>query len=201
MEGKYPFPCPAVLGHESAGVVEAVGSMVHYVQPGDHVITCLSAFCGHCSQCTDGHLSLCENKSTELVRQPGEPPRLSPRRRDGQPVPPPVVVRRADAGPRAGAREDRPRHAARQGGAHRLRRHHRPRCGVPHRKGCSRRDRRGHRLRRHRPVGDPGRPHRRGEQDHRGRHGRVEARTGAAARRHPRGQRVAATMRSRPSRS
>ncbi len=77
MEGKYPYPCPAVLGHESAGVVEAVGSMVHYVQPGDHVITCLSAFCGHCSQCTDGHLSLCENKATELVRQPGEAPRLS----------------------------------------------------------------------------------------------------------------------------
>jgi S-(hydroxymethyl)glutathione dehydrogenase/alcohol dehydrogenase len=77
MEGKYPFPCPAVLGHESAGIVEAVGSMVHYVAPGDHVITCLSAFCGHCSQCTDGHLTLCENKRTELVRQPGEPPRLS----------------------------------------------------------------------------------------------------------------------------
>jgi S-(hydroxymethyl)glutathione dehydrogenase/alcohol dehydrogenase len=77
MDGKYPFPCPAVLGHESSGVVEAVGSMVQYVQPGDHVITCLSAFCGHCSQCTDGHLSLCENKSTELVRRPGEPPRLS----------------------------------------------------------------------------------------------------------------------------
>jgi S-(hydroxymethyl)glutathione dehydrogenase/alcohol dehydrogenase len=77
MEGKYTYPCPAVLGHESAGVVEAVGSMVHYVQPGDHVITCLSAFCGHCSQCTDGHLSLCENKATELVRQRGEAPRLS----------------------------------------------------------------------------------------------------------------------------
>jgi S-(hydroxymethyl)glutathione dehydrogenase/alcohol dehydrogenase len=83
MEGKYPYPCPAVLGHESAGVVEAVGSMVHYVQPGDHVITCLSAFCGHCSQCTDGHLTLCENKGSELVRQPGEPPRLT---RDGEPV-------------------------------------------------------------------------------------------------------------------
>jgi S-(hydroxymethyl)glutathione dehydrogenase/alcohol dehydrogenase len=82
MEGKYPFPCPAVLGHESAGIVEAVGSMVHYVQPGDHVITCLSAFCGHCSQCTDGHLTLCENKATELVRQPGESPRLS--RRNGE---------------------------------------------------------------------------------------------------------------------
>jgi S-(hydroxymethyl)glutathione dehydrogenase/alcohol dehydrogenase len=84
MEGKYPFPCPAVLGHESAGVVEAVGSMVHYLQPGDHVITCLSAFCGHCSQCTDGHLTLCENKGTELVRQPGEPPRLT--RGDGETV-------------------------------------------------------------------------------------------------------------------
>ena len=84
MEGKYPFPCPAVLGHESAGVVEAVGSMVHYVEPGDHVITCLSAFCGHCSQCTDGHLTLCENKATELVRQAGEPPRLS--RADGEVV-------------------------------------------------------------------------------------------------------------------
>ena len=42
MEGKYPYPCPAVLGHESAGVVEAVGSDVNYVQPGDHVITCLN---------------------------------------------------------------------------------------------------------------------------------------------------------------
>ncbi len=83
MEGKYPYPCPAVLGHESAGIVEAVGSMVHYVQPGDHVITCLSAFCGHCSQCTDGHLSLCENKGTELVRQPGEAARIT---RDGETV-------------------------------------------------------------------------------------------------------------------
>jgi S-(hydroxymethyl)glutathione dehydrogenase / alcohol dehydrogenase len=48
------------------------------------VITCLSAFCGHCSQCTDGHLTLCENKATELVRRPGESPRLS--RRDGEVV-------------------------------------------------------------------------------------------------------------------
>ena len=48
MEGTYTTAVPAVLGHESAGVVEAVGSMVDYVQPGDHVITCLAAFCGHC---------------------------------------------------------------------------------------------------------------------------------------------------------
>ena len=42
LEGSYPHMLPAILGHESAGVVEAVGSMVTYVQPGDHVITCLS---------------------------------------------------------------------------------------------------------------------------------------------------------------
>ena len=44
--GSYPYPLPSVLGHESAGVVEKVGSAVTYVKPGDHVITCLSAFCG-----------------------------------------------------------------------------------------------------------------------------------------------------------
>ena len=36
---------------DTAGVVEQVGSDVHYVKPGDHVITCLSVFCGHCEQC------------------------------------------------------------------------------------------------------------------------------------------------------
>lgn len=83
MEGKYPHPCPAVLGHESAGVVLEVGSDVHYVKPGDHVITCLSAFCGHCAQCTDGHMSLCENKNTELIRGKDKPSRLS---RGSEPV-------------------------------------------------------------------------------------------------------------------
>lgn len=77
MEGKYQCPCPSVLGHESAGVVEAVGSAVSYVQPGDHVITCLAAFCGHCEQCLSGHQSLCQNKATELVRGDGEGHRLS----------------------------------------------------------------------------------------------------------------------------
>jgi S-(hydroxymethyl)glutathione dehydrogenase/alcohol dehydrogenase len=47
-DGSYPYMLPAILGHESAGIVEAVGSDVTYVKPGDHVITCLSAFCGHC---------------------------------------------------------------------------------------------------------------------------------------------------------
>ena len=73
--GSYPYPLPSVLGHESAGVVEAVGRDVTYVKPGDHVITCLSAFCGHCEHCITGHMSLCQEP--ELQRPPGQAPRLS----------------------------------------------------------------------------------------------------------------------------
>ena len=74
-DGSYPHLLPVVLGHESAGVVEAVGSMVSYVKPGDHVITCLSAFCGHCEHCLTGHMSLC--MEPELQRPAGESPRLA----------------------------------------------------------------------------------------------------------------------------
>ena len=64
VEGSYPHPLPAVLGHESAGVVEQVGSEVRTVKVGDHVITCLSAFCGHCNHCLTGHMSLCISPDT-----------------------------------------------------------------------------------------------------------------------------------------
>jgi S-(hydroxymethyl)glutathione dehydrogenase/alcohol dehydrogenase len=80
--GAYQYPMPAVLGHESAGIVERVGSEVHYVKPGDHVITCLSVFCGHCDYCTKGRPALCSGKA-ETQRQPGAKPRLS---KDGVPV-------------------------------------------------------------------------------------------------------------------
>ena len=63
---------PCVPGHESAGVIEAVGPDVTYVQPGDHVITCMSAFCGVCRNCTAGRPALCE--STETWRSPGNLP-------------------------------------------------------------------------------------------------------------------------------
>jgi S-(hydroxymethyl)glutathione dehydrogenase/alcohol dehydrogenase len=72
MEGKYPWMLPAVLGHESAGVVEKVGDQVTYVQPGDHVITCLSVYCGNCEFCLTGHLSLCDDK--QAVQRPLESP-------------------------------------------------------------------------------------------------------------------------------
>jgi S-(hydroxymethyl)glutathione dehydrogenase / alcohol dehydrogenase len=75
IEGSYPHPLPAVLGHESAGVVEQVGSEVRTVKVGDHVITCLSAFCGHCEYCLTGHMSLCVSPDTK--READEEPRLS----------------------------------------------------------------------------------------------------------------------------
>lgn len=75
IEGTWPHMLPVVLGHESAGVVEAVGDMVEHCKPGDHVITCLSAFCGHCNVCLSGSPNLCGGRST--MRKKGEPARLS----------------------------------------------------------------------------------------------------------------------------
>ena len=81
VEGLFPFRAPAVLGHESAGVVEEVGSEVEYVKPGDHVITCLSVFCGHCNHCLSGFPNRCGGRGTD--RKSGEKPRLSI---NGEPV-------------------------------------------------------------------------------------------------------------------
>lgn len=81
VDGIYPFKAPAVLGHESAGVVEQVGEDVRYVKPGDHVITCLSVFCGKCHYCLSGHLSLC--KGTGTRRSSKDESRLS---KEGMPV-------------------------------------------------------------------------------------------------------------------
>jgi S-(hydroxymethyl)glutathione dehydrogenase / alcohol dehydrogenase len=74
MEGLYPMPTPCVLGHEASAVVEAVGSEVTYVRPGDNVITCTSVFCGTCSYCTTGRPNLCDN--TAIKMPPGKAQRL-----------------------------------------------------------------------------------------------------------------------------
>ncbi|MBV1877450.1 MAG: Zn-dependent alcohol dehydrogenase [Pseudomonadales bacterium] len=75
MDGSYPYMLPTILGHESAGIVEEVGKDVTYVKKGDSVITCLSAFCGHCNHCLTGHLSRCN--SPEVSRKPEEEARIS----------------------------------------------------------------------------------------------------------------------------
>ncbi|MEV6380278.1 NAD(P)-dependent alcohol dehydrogenase [Streptomyces sp. NPDC051773] len=56
--GGLPFPLPGVLGHEGAGVVEAVGPGVTTVAPGDHVVLSFTS-CGGCHNCRDGHPAYC----------------------------------------------------------------------------------------------------------------------------------------------
>jgi S-(hydroxymethyl)glutathione dehydrogenase / alcohol dehydrogenase len=82
IEGTYPHPMPCVAGHEAAGIVEAVGSEVRTVKVGDAVVTCLSAFCGHCEFCVTGRMALCLGGDTR--RKPEEAPRLT--RADGSAV-------------------------------------------------------------------------------------------------------------------
>jgi S-(hydroxymethyl)glutathione dehydrogenase/alcohol dehydrogenase len=67
---------PAILGHEPAGVIEAVGSEVTGLAPGDHVIACTSIYCGHCTQCRLGRPYLCSDR-TDCQRKRDEKPRLS----------------------------------------------------------------------------------------------------------------------------
>ena len=50
---------PTVLGHEGAGVVEAVGDGVHDLGVGDHVVTLFSPQCGECVHCRDPRTNLC----------------------------------------------------------------------------------------------------------------------------------------------
>ena len=59
--GATPNPLPAVLGHEGAGVVEAVGEGVTAVAEGDHVILSWLPSCGECFYCVQGRDSLCEH--------------------------------------------------------------------------------------------------------------------------------------------
>ena len=53
-----PYPLPAVLGHEGAGVIEAVGGGVTGLAPGDRVVLGFSS-CGHCARCEEGLPSYC----------------------------------------------------------------------------------------------------------------------------------------------
>lgn len=82
VEGLYPHPAPAILGHEAAGIVEKVGGGVSYLKPGDHVIACLSVFCGFCEDCMSGHPNRCVNKAA-IRRGKDAKPRLS---KNGEPV-------------------------------------------------------------------------------------------------------------------
>ncbi len=57
-DGYRPMPLPVVMGHEGAGVVEAVGSEVTKVNVGDHVVLSFNS-CGICDNCQQGHPAFC----------------------------------------------------------------------------------------------------------------------------------------------
>lgn len=69
VDGTIVFPVPVVLGHEGAGVVEAVGAGVTHVAPGDHVALSTLASCGTCAECDRGRPTMCR----QAIGRPGKP--------------------------------------------------------------------------------------------------------------------------------
>lgn len=77
IDGSWPAQYPVVLGHEAAGVVDGVGPDVTDFSIGDHVIACVSVFCGRCTRCLSGQSYLCERQNTMYRRRRNAGPRLS----------------------------------------------------------------------------------------------------------------------------
>lgn len=78
--GDLPIKMPVVLGHEAAGIVDAVGDAVSDFAPGDRVITSSLIFCGKCDACLAGRSHACTDRP---ARAKGEAPRIT---MDGAPV-------------------------------------------------------------------------------------------------------------------
>jgi NDMA-dependent alcohol dehydrogenase len=85
VSGATPNPLPAVLGHEGAGVVEAMGAGVSEISEGDHVVLSWLPACGSCFYCVQGRPSLCEHAMEGMFdgTLPGGALRLS---RNGTPL-------------------------------------------------------------------------------------------------------------------
>lgn len=75
-EANYGTALPAVLGHEVAGVVRAIGPEVKELAVGDHVVGSLVQSCGHCRSCVAGRSYQCE-KPGETLRAPEHGQRLT----------------------------------------------------------------------------------------------------------------------------
>lgn len=60
INGDRPRPTPMALGHEAAGIVEALGAGVSDLNKGDHVVMVFVPSCGHCLPCAEGRPALCE---------------------------------------------------------------------------------------------------------------------------------------------
>ena len=170
---------PYLLGHEAAGIVEAVGEGVRDLEPGDYVILNWRAVCGSCRACKRGRPWYCFNtfnatQKMTLTDGTELSPALGYRR-----------VHREDPGRGRSVHQGRPGRRPRGRGAARLRGDGRPRGRDQHRQRGPRRLGGRDRLRRGRGGGDRRGPAGRGGHDHRGRHRRAEAGQGHRAGRHP----------------
>jgi len=70
IDGSIPYPTPVVLGHEGAGVVDAVGAGVTAVKEGDAVVLSTLAHCGRCPACEVGRPTECRNAPNPKESQP-----------------------------------------------------------------------------------------------------------------------------------
>ena len=181
---------PYLLGHEAAGVVDAVGPDVTDVAPGDFVILNWRAVCGRCRACSRGRPWYCfstHNASQKMTLEDGTP--LSPALGIGAFV-------GEDAGRRRAVHQGQPGDPGGHRRAARLRRDGGHRRRPQHRRRDPGRQRRGDRLRRRGRRRDPRRLAGRRADDHRGGRGRQEAGVGPRVRRHRRDQ-----LADRPTRS
>ena len=172
-EGGINDDFPFLLGHEAAGIVEAVGPDVTTVAPGDFVILNWRAVCGDCRACNRGEPQYCfatHNATQKMTLEDGT--ELSPALGIGAFAEKTLVAAGQCTKVDPSARPGRRRPA-------RLRRDGRHRRRDQHRRGDPRQVRRGHRLRRRRRRRDRRLRARRREPDHRRRHRREEARAGA----------------------
>ncbi len=63
IDGTFPAPLPIVVGHEAAGVIDALGAGVEHLAVGDHVVLTPCPPCGYCYWCVRGEASACLNSS------------------------------------------------------------------------------------------------------------------------------------------
>ncbi|MEN9894698.1 MAG: hypothetical protein RIR97_550 [Pseudomonadota bacterium] len=70
-KGEFPTSRPVTLGHEFSGIVEEVGGAVTRFKPGDRITGDPNIACGHCAQCGQGRVNLCENLQALGVHRDG----------------------------------------------------------------------------------------------------------------------------------
>jgi Zn-dependent alcohol dehydrogenase len=70
IDGTIPYPTPVVLGHEGAGIVDAIGLGVTAVKEGDAVIVSTLSHCGRCNKCDVGRPTECRNAPSPKDAKP-----------------------------------------------------------------------------------------------------------------------------------